>query len=416
MFRRVWACVALCLALAGTAGAAGFSIYEQGAAATAQAGAFAARNTDPSAIFYNPAGIQGQGQSVSAGVTLISTGTTFYGDNPYPGDGYEAEQEPGFFYPPHLYYVHPEGEFTFGFGFFTPFGLGTEWKDGFAGRASSMKAVIQTFYFNPVVSYGITPELSVAVGAQMVMGTVEVERVAMTSVLTNWSDVADVALDGSGGPKFGFNAGIQYSPISQVRLGVSYRSGVELDYDGTAKFTAIDQTLFAAAGLPTETDVEASIAYPAIWSFGLALKPIERLTVEFDVLQMQWETFDELPITFVEEQYAALSEAIPEDYENSRSYRVGVEFMATDVLALRAGYLYDESPAPAAAVSTLLPDADRNSYMAGLGYTMGNFTVDVEYMYLPFNDRSTEQSSHRGFDGLFETHAHLYGFTLTYRF
>ena len=90
--------------------------------------------------------------------------------------------------------------------------------------------------------------------------------------------------------------------------------------------------------------------------------------------------------------------------------------MATPALALRAGYLYDESPVPSAAVSTLLPDADRNSYQCGIGYTMGNVQLDLAYMYLPFNDRSSEQSSHRGFDALYETSAHLFGITVGYRF
>src|SRR5690242_3997102 len=67
----------LCLALssaASTAFAAGFSIFEQGAKATAMGGAFSATADDPSAIFYNVAGIA---QQRSTTVMVGATGITF---------------------------------------------------------------------------------------------------------------------------------------------------------------------------------------------------------------------------------------------------------------------------------------------------------------------------------------------------
>ena len=48
------------LAVGGVAFGSGFSIFEQGAKATAMGGAFVATADDPSAIFYNVAGIAQQ--------------------------------------------------------------------------------------------------------------------------------------------------------------------------------------------------------------------------------------------------------------------------------------------------------------------------------------------------------------------
>ena len=61
------------LAVGGVAFGSGFSIFEQGAKATGMGGAFVATADDPSAIFYNVAGIaQLRRMEVSAGGTIIN--------------------------------------------------------------------------------------------------------------------------------------------------------------------------------------------------------------------------------------------------------------------------------------------------------------------------------------------------------
>ena len=59
----------------------GFLIPEQGAKASAMAGAFAATADDPSAIFFNPAGIaQQRHMAAYAGTTIINFTNQFTGD------------------------------------------------------------------------------------------------------------------------------------------------------------------------------------------------------------------------------------------------------------------------------------------------------------------------------------------------
>jgi len=79
--------VVICLAFLLTGMGAGFHIREQGAKAMGMANAFVAQADDPSAVFYNPAGIAFQdGTAVSLGITVINvletefTGSTELGD------------------------------------------------------------------------------------------------------------------------------------------------------------------------------------------------------------------------------------------------------------------------------------------------------------------------------------------------
>src|SRR5438876_7741942 len=97
------------LALFMTTGAAfgsGFALFEAGAKAVAMGGAFAATADDPSAIFYNVAGIAQQRRGeVLFGGTAINFQNQFRGD---PNDLFTAGTQGGYyrahtFVPPNAY-------------------------------------------------------------------------------------------------------------------------------------------------------------------------------------------------------------------------------------------------------------------------------------------------------------------------
>ncbi|MGZ5476263.1 MAG: hypothetical protein ACXW29_08025, partial [Thermoanaerobaculia bacterium] len=78
---RLPAFALLSLMIAGSAFASGFGLYEQGAKATAMGGAFVATADDPSAIFYNVAGLAQQRR-----FTVFGGGTTINFNNEFRGD------------------------------------------------------------------------------------------------------------------------------------------------------------------------------------------------------------------------------------------------------------------------------------------------------------------------------------------
>src|SRR5256885_15242951 len=119
------------LAISGAAFGSGFSIFEHGAKATGMAGAFAATADDPSAIFYNVAGIAQQREfTILAGGTFINFANSFKGD---PNDPFTSGQSGEYarhtFIPPNAYAVVPVGQnLTFGVGAFSAYGLRTDWE------------------------------------------------------------------------------------------------------------------------------------------------------------------------------------------------------------------------------------------------------------------------------------------------
>src|SRR2546430_11980932 len=112
MNSRFWLLVVVvALLTSGAAFGSGFAIFEQGAKATAMGGAFAATADDPSAIFYNVAGIAQQRK-----VTFLAGGTAINFSNEFKGDptdpitvGAKGEYNAHTFVPPNAYMIVPVG-------------------------------------------------------------------------------------------------------------------------------------------------------------------------------------------------------------------------------------------------------------------------------------------------------------------
>jgi long-chain fatty acid transport protein len=420
---RAWTTLPLAAGIflwAASAFSAGFGIFEQGAKATGMGGAFTGLADDPSAIFYNPAGVGFQDHySAMAGTTLITfTKSEFRGSDPLPGTGDRAEFHKTTFFPSNLYVVAPvTSNIKFGLGVFSPFGLGVRWKnpETFSGRFISQNTNIKTFSIEPVVAIRATPTLSLALGAEYRISNVTIEQnqAKEDPFTSSFADVAHVKLASDNGHGWGWNAGLLWKPVPAFSLGASYRSKMTIDYTGTARFTqrltgdpVFDQLV--AAGLPGEAKVKTSVDFPAIASFGVAFHAPQELTVSADAVWTQWSRFSALNIQFPNHDPGTADVYRDTGWKNSWSYRIGAE-KKFSALAVRAGFVYDQTPQPDRDVSPILPDANRRGYCLGLGYSSERWGVDVADMYLPFSDRNTHGKNGDGFNGVYKLTANLFG-------
>jgi long-chain fatty acid transport protein len=176
-FRYAAATIGLLLTPALALGA-GFSLFEHGARGVALGGAFGATADDPTALYYNPAGLAFlEGTQVAAGAYFITLSSDFKGANPYPGVGYEASQQGQIFTPPHIYVTGDLGSsLKWGVGFYAPFGLGTWWDDDFAGKFITKRADLKIYNLNPTLAYKLSEQFSVAVGADYFITEVDLTK------------------------------------------------------------------------------------------------------------------------------------------------------------------------------------------------------------------------------------------------
>ncbi len=415
---------AVSLVVCGAAYGSGFSIFEQGAKATAMGGAFAATADDPTAIFYNVAGIA---QLRKTEVTMGGTGITF--SNSFEGDpndpftsGAKGEYKHHLFVPPNAYAVMPIGEnLTVGVGAFTAYGLRTNWDDPWVGRFISRDANVKTISVEPAIAWKTSDgRFAIGFGPEYRRSHITLDRnnPAYNPFTQRIADVVNAHLNSDWDSAWGWNAGILFKPNDSWRLGLSYRADMNIDYKGDAVFTQIPTgNAIVDAGvkaqLPANQAISTSIAYPATAIGGIAWTH-GAWDIEGDITHTTWNRFKSLDVKFP--QTPALSFSRPQNWSDTYSYRLGANGRVASHWDVRFGLIFDENPQPTSGVGPLLPDSDRTAACFGIGYHNGPFVIDLAEMALHFKTRSTNGISGDNFNGTYKTDGNLIGFNVGYKF
>jgi long-chain fatty acid transport protein len=425
----------------------GYQLNEQNARAVGMGGAFVATASDPSAIYFNPAGLAFQnGINVLGGINFIMPSTSFTGSGVQRP--VQTQTNSQVFTPFNVYGSYQiNDQIVVGLGIYNPFGLGTQWPDKwgqmvtipgspysnlYVGGASSVNASIATYYFNPTIAYKINDQLSVGLGVSYVYATVSMSQTnpAITSTGTYLGGYFKSQLDGTGS---GFNAniGVMYKPTDQLSLGFSYRMTTKIDFSGDAKFTNIDvpTTLFLPsppypAGLSYWNAIsanypggsgKATLPMPGNLYLGAAYQLQPDLRVEGDFQWVQWSSYDQLQINLTPVVAGGQgTKTSSKNWNDGYLFRIGAEYTINDQWTVRAGGVEDLSPQPPSKTEPMLPDGDRTDLTLGGSYKItNNFHVDVAYMIVLFADRNAANSA---LPGTYSSTAHIASVNFGYSF
>ncbi len=405
----------LVLVTAQLCSAAGFAIYEWSARDFALGGATVGRADDPAALATNPAGItQLDGIQVMAGVMPIMPLMTIE----TPGKSTDSDDD-AIFFPPHFYATWKVNDrYSVGLATFSRFGLGTKFDENWAGRYNSYEAAIQSVSINPNVAVKVTDKLSAAFGVEaMYLHFTQSKKLPMSGPGASGDGDAELDADGMG---YGFNMALHYQPCQYAKLGLSYRSPVTMKVTGDADFSDISGTP-AAIGAFKDTSAKGVVTLPDSFSFGVALYPMEKLSVELGAVYTLWSKYDELKIEFGTPlnpfDPSSDQTVSKKNWDDVWRLNIGVEYAALDWLDVRLGYVWDQSPAKDSTIDYLLPDSDRHMFSGGLGFHKDNWGLDMSYSFLMFEDRDIKGRDDGVLDGkVKDAHAHIAGLSFTYKF
>ncbi len=424
---------------ASTSFAAGFRLPEAGAKAMGMGFAFTAQADDPSAIYFNPAGLtQLKGQNVMAGVTYVrENGGEFTGTTPVDNTtAIKNETQKSLnFYIPNAYYTKTNAStgFAYGVGIFAPFGLGQEYKDKGASifRNQITKIDLQTIVVNPTIAFKVNGVLSVGAGIDYMYGKAKLSKNAVYPAGNPAPNLYDLDLEGTG-DAWGYNFGLLFRASPNVKFGFNYRSPFTLKLkDGDVEIRNINGTVPLAAG-PTyastffggtsfDTKGTATLYLPATAALGVSYT-LDRLTLNADADWTFWHSYSSLPIDIKNNNPILPDSNGAKNWKDVCALRLGAEYRVTDPLALRAGFVYDPTPVPAETLGPELPDATRLNYMVGAGYKINQWTIDGAVMYIDKKDRTVsnvrldENGRPAGQDGTWTGNAWLVGLDVGYSF
>ena len=209
--KKVLPILLLTISLTARIFAGGFQLNEHGARAMAMGGAFTGLANDPSAVFFNPAGItQLKGTQFYLGTTLIAPLSSYK----VPGTTkLEYEQKTQVFTPINFYVTQEITDKLYaGIGVNNPYGLGTTWPSTWVGKYLAVDTQLKSFFITPVVAYQLLDNLSLSVGGTFALADVTIKWKSPSPLGGDFT----LTLEGDG-TAFGFAAGILYKPYQDYQ-------------------------------------------------------------------------------------------------------------------------------------------------------------------------------------------------------
>ncbi len=399
LFKFLALLIGLGLAAPATVLSHGWGGYEQGTKARGMGAAFTGLADDPSAIFYNPAGItQLEGKQLSIGFSaptvqgdFLSNGTS---GQPGVNPGDETSIDEQYFFIPNTYFSYQYNEKLFlGIAEYTIFGLGFAWPDSFEGRFApgGINGEIQTMTLNPVAAYKVSDKLSAALGAR-----IERAELNLQNQLFVTPGVDEIRSEISGDDiAFGWNAGLLYTITDEISVGLSYRSKMGHSIDGLdVEFNPqIDMLGSVPVGI-TNTNADLDVDLPQFASVGIAWSN-HPFTVTVDAYWWDWSQIDQLNFRLDDPVAGQSSITVPMDWNDTWSYAIGFEYVVNAFdrdISLRAGFMYEECPVPDETVSPAGYQGDNLIYSIGIGSQIGPVYSDFFFSFIDTRDRTWDNA------------------------
>lgn len=435
------AAIALCLAgHVPPARAAGYAVGQESVSGMGIAYSGGAATGDVSSAYYNPAAMTRiNGRQLMFGGSAIlpfveydeQASVLFDGTSYAGGDGGDGGQNA---LVPHFYGIYPMNNgLRLGLSFNSPFGLVTNYSEGWKGRYSEVTTSLKSFNLNPSIAGEVLPGLSVGAGVsvQYLRGKLRqnidfgsncVQIFNAADCVNNFGLIAGQT-DGDGKVRgntvgYGYNVGLLYELNERTRIGAHYRSRMVFNFDGTGKFIASPgaHAFLTAIGIPNSfgiTDAKFNLVEPEQASVSVHHEFNDKWAAMADVTWTRWAVFDFLRIEFADQ---TPDNFLLTKWDNVFRYSLGATYKWKPDVILRGGLAFDDSPINGDFRGPGIPDSDRIVLAFGVGYAVNdNIWVDAGYQHLFFKTGNTRRLSATNsvLNGDFDVDVDVFGMSFT---
>jgi long-chain fatty acid transport protein len=240
----------------------------------------------------------------------------------------------------------------------SPFDFTTKYDYNSFARYDALKSKLETIDIGPTIAWQPLKWLAVGVGfdAQHVDANI---GMALPNLSASQADAGEV-LKGNGW-NYGYNVGVQLHPDDRLSIGVSYRSAVTHDLNGSINVAGLQGLLAFDNGDPR---AKAKFTTPWFGTVGARYKVTPQFTVNLQVQRVGWSEFSTIAVTpAATSTVGAMS--IAEGYRDTTTAAVGLEYAINPQWTVRTGAQYDPTPTNPANRSAGVPDGNRWLVTAG---------------------------------------------------
>ena len=443
----------------------GFQINENSASSLGNAFAGGAAFTDDvSAMWWNPAALsyfpRAQGAAalhiITPSIKFNNSASLPAANQPLGGDGGNAG---GTNFVPNLYVSVPiNPQLTFGLGVNAPFGLVTEYDDGWLGRYQALKSEIKTINVNPALSWRVTPQFAIGVGVNyQYLDATFTQNVNYSGALLtaaagppvnatpgsptfNAIALATPGLDSKlsvtgDDSAWGWNIGLAWDVTPQFRLAAGYRSEMKYDVTGNADFSnptvslppGTPPTLAATIGALSaginnlrlyDRGITSDVTIPQIANFSVHWQLDPQWELMADAQWTGWSSIPELK--FVPTDGSSLG-AVPLNWDDTWKIAVGTSYRYNNQWKARFGVAFDQTPVTNDP-TVRLPDSDRWWLAIGGEYKWTpNWKFDAGFVYIfadspSFNQNQGSTAANGLVNGSYDVSTTIFSLQATYTF
>ncbi|MBN3216103.1 long-chain fatty acid transporter FadL [Pectobacterium polaris] len=370
LFKQSTIAVAVALFSANVS-AAGFQLNEysssglgrafSGEGAVADNATSGSRNPATMTMFDRP--------SFSGGVTYINPDIDVNGSSS-SGQNADAKNIAPHAWVPNLHFIMPLNEqWAIGASAVTNYGLATEFNDNYVAGSIGGTTDLVTSNLNLSAAYRLNQNFSFGLGVNAVYADAKIVRHAGELFPTNPS--AEISrLEGKEWG-YGWNAGILYEVDENNRIGLTYRSKVDIDFNGD--YSRDIPTPLATSG-------KLTLNLPEMWEASAYHRVAPKWAVHYSLTYTSWSQFQELKATDNSGNTLFQKE---ENFRDAYRLALGTTYYHDDNWTFRGGIAFDDSPVPADRRSISIPDQDRFWLSAGTTYAFNkDASVDVGVSYM----------------------------------
>lgn len=397
--------------------AGGYRVSLQGNKSLAMGHTGVAVVNSAESVFFNPAGLV----YLENKLNITAGGFGVFSDVAYQNSatGATAMTDSPLGTPLYLYGSYQVTDWlALGLGVYTPFGSTVSYEDDWAGSHLVNNIDLAAIFVQPTVSIKLSDYFSIGGGPIYVNGSVNFNRNLNRTLSDLEGNRSEVTVDATGVTKWGWTAGAMFKPTENLTIGANYRSKILLDAeDGEADFENVPNSPLAPFA---DTTFDATLPLPAEMTVGLAYEFCDKWLFAFDFNRSFWSVYESLDIDFADPNIP--DSFNPRNYKNASTYRFGMQYDATKMFTLRAGYYFDESPVTEGFFSPETPRNDSNGYTAGLTVNISDrLAIDASFLYLHFKEVDASYDGYRengqvaSFGGTYKSSAFSPGIGVTYK-